>query len=154
MLKQFVLTLCLTLPLLSHGQYKWATINKLEGTWQVVGKQQFELWEKVAEHDMKGKGIRVNATGEQQILEYLQIKGHPKGAIHLKASVPDQNDGKTISFYLSHWDNRNLVFENPAHDFPQKIQYRFKGKKKLKVHVSAGEKGFVLKMVKTSRSNL
>lgn len=144
-------TICLLivcLPLLAVSQSKWQAIDKLEGTWQVKGKNQFESWKKVAEYEMEGEGYEQKGQKHKTVRETLLISGHPKGAIYFEATVPDQNEGKTIPFVLTKSDRRNLVFENPKHDFPQKIHYQFKGKKRLKVLVSAGEKGFVVKMIK------
>jgi hypothetical protein len=142
-------TICLLLiclPLLAFSQSKWQAIDKLEGTWQVKGKVQFESWKKLAEYELEGVGYEQKGEKQRAVRERLLISGHPKGAIYFEATVPDQNDGKTIPFVLTKSDRRNLVFENPKHDFPQKIHYQFRGKRKLKVHVSAGEKGFVLTM--------
>jgi len=145
--KALILLLC-SIPFWGMTQSKWNTIDRLVGTWKITKKQQFEVWQKAGDYDIKGEGIKVNALGEKKVLELLQIEGHPKGGIYYKATVPDQNEGKTVSFYLSKWDKKNLVFENPKHDFPQKIHYTFKGKKKLHVHVSGGGNGFVVKMIK------
>jgi hypothetical protein len=38
-------------------------------------------------------------------------------------SVKDQNKGKPVSFYLSSSSSNRLVFENPKHDYPNKISY-------------------------------
>lgn len=41
----------------------------------------------------------------------------------LKISVKDQNNEKPVSFYLTKSNDNQLVFENPKHDFPNKIVY-------------------------------
>lgn len=38
-------------------------------------------------------------------------------------SVRDQNKEKPVSFYLTKSTNNQMVFENPKHDFPNKIIY-------------------------------
>jgi Domain of unknown function (DUF6265) len=38
-------------------------------------------------------------------------------------SVKDQNREKPVSFYLTKSSEKQLVFENPKHDFPNKIIY-------------------------------
>lgn len=38
-------------------------------------------------------------------------------------SVRNQNNEKPVSFYLTKSNNNQLVFENPKHDFPNKIVY-------------------------------
>jgi hypothetical protein len=37
--------------------------------------------------------------------------------------VKDQNAGLPVAFTLTQASENRLVFENPAHDFPQKITY-------------------------------
>lgn len=39
-------------------------------------------------------------------------------------TVKDQNKGKAVKFELTKANDHMLVFENPEHDFPQKITYR------------------------------
>jgi hypothetical protein len=38
-------------------------------------------------------------------------------------TIEDQNDGKPVTFKLTESTDSKLVFENPNHDFPQKIAY-------------------------------
>lgn len=40
-----------------------------------------------------------------------------------KATVKGQNDGKTVEFPSTISNDKQLVFENPKHDYPQKITY-------------------------------
>ncbi|KLT70204.1 MULTISPECIES: DUF6265 family protein [unclassified Flavobacterium] len=40
-----------------------------------------------------------------------------------KATVKGQNDGKAVSFPSTISNEKQLVFENPKHDYPQKITY-------------------------------
>lgn len=60
-----------------------------------------------------------------------------------EATVPDQNDGKTIQFILNTEVDTLYSFENDNHDFPKKIQYKKMGTNQLKVNVlGAEESGF------------
>lgn len=148
MKKNLIILFISLIPLIGFAQFQWKTIDKLEGTWQVEGKPQFEVWAKTEDYKLAGEGFQVNEKGEKKHLEGLVISGNPKGDIYYTATVPNQNEGASIPFHLSAFDKKNLIFENPKHDFPQKIHYQLKGRKKLSVHVSAGEKGFVVKMTK------
>jgi hypothetical protein len=40
-----------------------------------------------------------------------------------KATVKGQNDGKAVDFPSTISNDKQLVFENPKHDYPQKITY-------------------------------
>ncbi len=39
-------------------------------------------------------------------------------------SVKNQNNEKPVSFYMSSFKNDEITFENPTHDFPNKIIYK------------------------------
>ena len=41
-----------------------------------------------------------------------------------RATVPDQNEGRTIQFTLNTEIKSYFSFENEKHDFPKKIQYK------------------------------
>jgi len=58
-------------------------------------------------------------------------------AIFYQATVEGQNQGATISFKLVNPDNDSLVFENPAHDFPQRIEYNFLTDSTLEIKVGS-----------------
>ena len=45
------------------------------------------------------------------------------GKLAYVTAVSDQNDGKAIRFEMTSASDNQLVFENPKHDFPQKITY-------------------------------
>jgi len=50
-----------------------------------------------------------------------------------------------IAFALTQCDAQRLVFENPAHDFPKKLEYQLIDPGTLSVHVSDGaQRGFTL----------
>ncbi len=46
-----------------------------------------------------------------------------KDSLFYIVSVRDQNKEKPVSFYLTQSTDNQLVFENPKHDFPNKIKY-------------------------------
>ena len=93
----------------------------LEGVWKIDGKEVYEQWELSSDASMKGKSYKVQ-NGRSAIMETLQIVQDDNG-IRYEATVPGQNDGKTIPFVLNERVNDTLSFENPDHDFPNKIQY-------------------------------
>ncbi|NOT74372.1 MAG: hypothetical protein HOP08_05540 [Cyclobacteriaceae bacterium] len=55
--------------------------------------------------------------------------------------VKGQNDGKGIKFKLTSSANDQLVFENPEHDFPQKISYSKISADSLMAEISGMIKG-------------
>jgi hypothetical protein len=49
-----------------------------------------------------------------------------------------------VAFRLVECEDGWLVFANPTHDFPQRLEYRRVGEAGLQVNVSAGSRGFTL----------
>jgi len=44
-------------------------------------------------------------------------------SLFYKVTVKGQNNNEAVAFYLTTADDDQLVFENPKHDFPNKITY-------------------------------
>ena len=64
--------------------------------------------------------------GEWQTVahEFLQIRQERNGDIFYVASPSGEEQAV---FKLVKFETRELIFENPEHDFPQRIIYRLKG---------------------------
>lgn len=60
--------------------------------------------------------------------------------IHYVTLMKDQNEGKPVAFKLTSANKKELVFENPAHDFPQKITYTKTGTGVV-AEISGNQKG-------------
>lgn len=61
-----------------------------------------------------------------------------KGSLYYVADVPGNN--KPVYFEIISVNPDAFVCENPAHDFPKRIEYRFDGKQ-IRARVSAGSQG-------------
>lgn len=105
----------------------------LEGTWKVKGKKRYESWDIVAGNQMKGIGFKTE-MGSNQIFENLSLAFEDDKLVY-KATVVDQNDGKTISFIQNTTNTDYLSFENLSHDFPKKIQYKKLSEDEVEVRV-------------------
>ncbi|WP_317044271.1 DUF6265 family protein [Labilibaculum antarcticum] len=113
----------------------------LEGTWKVEGKEKFEVWERVGSSELTGFAYKL-VDGQKNITETLRIKIEG-GSIVYQATVPDQNEGVSVSFVLNESDNSCFSFENKKHDFPKKNQYKKVTKTKLEIQVLGDQdKGF------------
>lgn len=83
--------------------------------------------------------------------EYLQIRQQADGDIFYVAIPSGQ---KETSFKLTKSDGKEVVFENPEHDFPQRIIYRFENDNSLFARIEGTIKGkqrsvdFTMKRVK------
>lgn len=118
----------------------------LKGTWKINEKERYEHWT-VCPDKLEGRGFNLE-NGLEKTYETLEIR-MVDGKIKYFATVPDQNDGKTIEFPLTKSSANELTFENPDHDFPKKIVYKKLSPTEISVSVfGEGEKGFSLKLVK------
>jgi len=126
---------------LCSAQSNLDQLEFLIGTWKVEGKQNYESWEKVSDIEFKGKGYRIR-DGITTIFETLEIKVNDNNILYI-ATVPDQNEGKSVPFTLNTSIEDLFSFENPEHDFPKKIQYRVIDAQRIKVNVlGENDKGF------------
>lgn len=94
------------------------------GSWKgVLGEGvSVERWYKQDDSTYAGAGlfIKGKVTLSQETLQLAQ-KGKD---LYYLATVKDQNDNKPVSFKMTKFTANELVFENPGHDFPQKITYK------------------------------
>jgi len=117
------------------------------GTWKMEGKEQYEVWESTKNKELIGYSYRFN-DNQKIITETLSIKIIENNIIY-EATVPDQNEGKTIPFTLNNEIKEYLSFENIKHDFPKKIQYKRLNNDEIEVTVLGDEgKGFSYKQLK------
>ncbi len=97
---------------------------------------------------MEGNSYKIKA-GIHVISEYLALN-IVHGNLVYTATVVNQNDGKPGSFTLNKSVTKKLSFENPAHDFPKKIQYTKMNESTIFVEVLGySGKGFSYKMTKS-----
>ena len=125
------------------------TINDLNltGSWKVSDENTYETW--VEEGDsLVGVSYKVN-YGVREIQEYMTIKQVENNLVYL-ATVPNQNEGKTIAFQLNPSIPNRFQFENFAHDFPHIIAYQPTNDSTLLVSIkNTDQQGFDLTLEKT-----
>lgn len=111
------------------------------GTWQNTSPQGtlVEAWQK--ENDTLFNGYSHFIVGADTVFtEHIRLEQHGSDLFYIP-TVANQNNGKPIVFKVSLHDKKQLVFENPLHDFPQKITYTHPTKDSLIAEVSGTEKG-------------
>lgn len=113
------------------------------------GKEQYENWELSNNKELIGYSYKFK-DGQKIITETLAIK-ILENTVIFEATVPDQNEGKTIPFILNNEIKDYLSFENMDHDFPKKIQYKRINENVIEVTVAGDEgEGFSYRQVKQS----
>lgn len=105
-----------------------------------------EVWKKVSEHSLEGYGKTINDSDSTlKNYESLRILEMSQEIFYL-AKV-EHND-LPIPFKLTQSSKNNFVFENPGHDFPNRIEYNFLNETKLEVIVGSKEKLFKINFEK------
>jgi hypothetical protein len=112
----------------AHAQQaKLADLGWLAGCWEMRNEQRGltinEMWMKPTGNAMLGVGRTVKA-GKLADFEFLRIVEDASGLAYI--SRPSANKEDT-TFKLKTSTANELVFENLAHDFPQRIIYRSSG---------------------------
>ncbi len=141
-MKLFVLLSGLLLGNIVFAQTKLPTF--MQGTWNADRGNIHEHWDVISPTLMKGYSYEI-VEGQIIVSEYLEIAAKGK-TTYYSATVIGQNDGKPVQFKMTRADSV-YIFENPKHDFPNKITYVLNFERKVSVDVrdNAGEGfGYVL----------
>ncbi len=140
----FIIALSFTFPAVLNGQESKASIDSLvflSGCWEISTPERkllvSEQWMSPAGFAMIGMGRTVR-NGKMGSYEFLRIVQDDTG-IHYIAK-PSQSKSET-SFKLVKWAANEAVFENPAHDFPQRIIYKLSGTDSLAARIEGTMNG-------------
>ena len=90
-----------------------------EWTRETRGGIATEVWTRVSDHTLEGSGL-FTAGEETRVTEHLRLELF--GDEWFYTAKPPVNPYPT-PFKLVSTDRRRFVFENPNHDFPQRILY-------------------------------
>ena len=105
---------------ISMGDLDW-----LPGKWIMTkGDRTYtEHWKMESENKYKAHNY---LSGKSGIVfeEFVDMVLEGNNIIY-RVKVPGQNDGKAIDFKLTSTDPHVLVFENPHHDFPNRMRYAY-----------------------------
>jgi hypothetical protein len=143
-LRSLVILITFIIPFSANGQEcgvleVWNQLRFFEGNWKVENSNLMEKWQLSGEDVYVGKSYTV--LGKDTILnETIQLI-FDRENIWCKVQVQDQNTGRTIPFRLTKCQASVFVFENPAHDYPQKIGYRRIGNDKILAWIEGQQNG-------------
>lgn len=131
---------CNTIPK-NNFTKKLAAFDWLIGEWRCEqdGKTIIEQWQKVDRHCFEGSTY-LYKNGQEIYLETIELIQN-KGGIFYIPKVKEQNSGLPVFFKLTQNDSVQFIFENPAHDFPQKIVYKKINQDSLQVEISGKTSG-------------
>lgn len=115
-------------------------LNKLEwllGTWETKTPKGslYETWKRKSPTEFQGKSYYLK-NKDTLLFESVRLIEKDK-KLHYIVSVKHQNHELPVDFATTEIkDPTSLVFENPAHDFPQMIAYKKQGKDSLMAEIS------------------
>ena len=100
-----------------------------------------EYWRNEVD-SLMGDSYSIGSSGERVLLETLIIK-KINGDFYYCSKVREQNNNLTINFKLlpKNGDGNTFVFENLAHDFPQRVVYQNKGAERLLAWIEGVKNG-------------
>jgi hypothetical protein len=113
----------------------------LLGKWEnnSDGGNLSETWEKVNDSIFIGESYFVKGKDTLHS-EKIQMKQKGDNLFYI-ATVKGQNNGKPVTFIHNDTIVKQLVFENPKHDFPQKISYSQITKDSIVIEISGIQQG-------------
>lgn len=108
----------------------------LIGTWEqkTARGTMYESWVKASATEFHGKSYAVKAK-DTMVFENIKLAQQADGLFYIP-TVKSQNGGKPVSFKAKSVSATEMVFENPAHDFPQQISYKQINKDSLVAEIS------------------
>jgi hypothetical protein len=98
-----------------------------------------ENWKQLNDSTFNGESFFIK---ENDTLHFEAIVLQQKGEeLFYNATVKGQNENKAVPFKLTLGNEKQLVFENPKHDYPQKITYSLLTKDSLVASISGVQLG-------------
>lgn len=120
----FVAAGCLLSSFIMQQEGKLHQAAWLLGTWKntVSGKISYETWRRENAFTYNAQAYRLNGH-DTIVSETIKLMEEKDGLLYMP-TVRNQNQGTEIRFYLKAFNDSSMLFENQAHDFPKRIQYR------------------------------
>lgn len=125
----------------ANEKEKIKAANWLLGNWESksVEGNLTETWEKVNDSTFQAQSYFIK---EKDTLHFESITLQQKGdKLTYSAAVKGQNNDKAVTFKLTTGTEKQMVFENPKHDYPKKIIYTQITKDSLVANISGIQQG-------------
>jgi hypothetical protein len=115
--------------------------NWLLGKWEskVDEGNLSENWKRLNDSTFQAESFFIK---DKDTLHFEKVTLQQNGEnLIYSATVKGQNDDKPVSFNMTSETDKKLVFENPKHDYPQKITYTLINKDSLVAEISGIQLG-------------
>lgn len=115
--------------------------NWLIGTWQLTTPRGniYETWDKTGKLQLSGKSYMLKGKDTITFETVKLIQNHD--SLFYIPTVKQQNNALPVQFAMKLITDKELVFENKAHDFPQLITYTQLSKDSLVAKISGIQNG-------------
>ncbi|UQD56356.1 DUF6265 family protein [Flavobacterium sp. K5-23] len=115
--------------------------NWLIGTWENNSAEGnlSETWKKTTDSTFQAQSFFIKGKDTLHF-ETINLNQVDEG-LEYNAQVKGQNNDKSVRFALTASTENQLVFENPKHDYPQKITYTKINKDSLVAEISGIQQG-------------
>jgi len=136
-MKFCLLVLCATAPMLTsfqRAQFDVANLAWLSGCWEgnyANGRTVSEQWMKPLGNVMMGMSRTVK-DGKTIAFENVRLEQADDGSINYIANPSGQQEAQ---FRLVELAGTKVVFENPEHDYPQRIIYELVNRDSLSARI-------------------
>jgi hypothetical protein len=121
------------------------TVSWLLGTWRAESRDSLitESWIAVSDTTYEGRGVtRSRTDGSVRDEEDLRLAAMGDRIFYVAKVAHNE---RPVAFRLTSCADGRFVFENPAHDFPRRIEYRRVDDARFEAYVSdGGSRGFRL----------
>lgn len=116
--------------------------NWLVGEWEKTDSLGTlkEIWEASNDSTYNGQSYYIQNEKDTLHKEQIELVQDQEHLIY-SATIQGENNDTSVPFQMMKDEDSVLVFENPKHDYPQKITYRLMKNKELSVTISGKEKG-------------
>ncbi len=113
----------------------------LNGTWEnkTARGSIYESWQKINDSVMTGRSYAIR-NGDTLVFEQIRLV-REQGQVFYIPVVKNQNGGLPVRFKLVAVSASGMVFENPEHDFPQRITYNRNSPDELVAEISGNRGG-------------
>lgn len=118
-----------------------AQLGWLSGTWGSSDSASVstETWQKKNDSTFAGHSYTI-AGSDTVFNEWISLEERA-GNLNYVVTVKNQNGELPVAFAMTSIDEKTVVFENPMHDFPQRIAYTRVNADSLYAEISATQEG-------------
>lgn len=116
--------------------------NWLLGNWEKTDSlgTLLEIWKTQNDSTMSGQSYYIINKKDTIHKETIELLQNGKLLVY-STTITGENNDEPVAFQLTKDEDSLLVFENPKHDYPQKITYQLKKDKSILATVSGKQNG-------------